>query len=273
MVIVSGDGLVYEAIQGLMARRDYARLRTPLAVVAGGSGNGLARSLCHAWGHAYAPDNGITAAAVHLALGRVRPMDLFRITPEGGGAPVHAFLSFGAGLLADVDIESEVLRWMGEARFTLWAVLRLVRLRHYPARVSYLHGRACGRLCGAERGRLCQDPDCWTEVEGDFVLVYAVNQPYISGTALLAPRARMDDGLITLLLVRRGVTRAKLLRFLLGMETGAHASMREVEMVPVRAVRYRPLEGPRGPLTVDGELVDNAPFEAEVLPEHISVVG
>ena len=37
------------------------------------------------------------------------------------------FLSVSWGLLSDIDIESERLRMIGEARFTVWAVARVLR--------------------------------------------------------------------------------------------------------------------------------------------------
>ncbi len=49
LVIVSGDGLLFEAVQAVLGRPDADEVRTRLAlgIVAGGSGNGLARSLAH----------------------------------------------------------------------------------------------------------------------------------------------------------------------------------------------------------------------------------
>ncbi len=48
------------------------------------------------------------------------------------------FLSVGFGIIADVDVESERLRYVGELRFTLWALRRIGKLRRYRARLSYL---------------------------------------------------------------------------------------------------------------------------------------
>ncbi len=52
--------------------------------------------------------------------------------------PRLAFLSVGFGIIADVDIESEHLRYLGELRFTLWGLHRIRHLRRYRARLSYL---------------------------------------------------------------------------------------------------------------------------------------
>lgn len=39
---------------------------------------------------------------------------------------------------SDVDIESEAYRWVGSLRFTLGTVVRIVNLKHYRGRISYL---------------------------------------------------------------------------------------------------------------------------------------
>ena len=87
---VSGDGLLFEVIQGLFSRSDSSGFdprSVPLGIVAGGSGNGLARSLVNEAGHAYV-DNGVVSSSVRLAVSaRHRPMDLAEIqilSTDGG---------------------------------------------------------------------------------------------------------------------------------------------------------------------------------------------
>lgn len=41
-------------------------------------------------------------------------------------------------MVADIDLESEKLRCLGEARFTIWALLRVLKLRRYKAALSFL---------------------------------------------------------------------------------------------------------------------------------------
>uniref|UniRef100_A0A182NM59 YegS/DAGK C-terminal domain-containing protein n=1 Tax=Anopheles dirus TaxID=7168 RepID=A0A182NM59_9DIPT len=51
---------------------------------------------------------------------------------------MFSFLSVGWGLISDIDIESERLRAIGGQRFTVWSVHRLISLRTYQGKVSYL---------------------------------------------------------------------------------------------------------------------------------------
>lgn len=63
-------------------------------------------------------------------------MDLVRV--ETRNQILFSFLSIGWGLLADIDIESERLRAIGGQRFTVWSVARLIGLRTYKGKVSYI---------------------------------------------------------------------------------------------------------------------------------------
>lgn len=63
-------------------------------------------------------------------------MDIVRV--ETRNQILFSFLSVGWGLLADIDIESERLRAIGGQRFTIWSVARLIGLRTYKGKVSYL---------------------------------------------------------------------------------------------------------------------------------------
>lgn len=51
---------------------------------------------------------------------------------------MYSFLSVGWGLISDIDIESERLRPLGYQRFTIWTLHRLVSLRTYRGKISYI---------------------------------------------------------------------------------------------------------------------------------------
>lgn len=123
IVIVSGDGLVYELFNGLMQRKDYqTAIQIPVGVIPGGSGNGLAHSINFYVGENTC--NPILASTLNIVRGRVVPMDLVKVEMRNEET-VYSFLSIGWGLLADIDIESERLRMMGGFRFTVWALYRI----------------------------------------------------------------------------------------------------------------------------------------------------
>ncbi|KAJ2782920.1 Sphingosine kinase 1 [Coemansia javaensis] len=129
IVVVSGDGLLHEVLNGLLRRPDWATYRNiPLGIIPTGTGNGLARSLDVTW-----PEQ----AAVALVKAQSQPIDIMSTT-LANGAVNHCFLSVTWGLLADVDIESESMRWAGSARLDLYATVRMLNLRYYGGRLHYL---------------------------------------------------------------------------------------------------------------------------------------
>lgn len=107
----------------------------PVAVVPGGSGNGLARSVAYYTDEPYLPTPTLPSA-LSLVRNRCVPMDLVRV--ENASQIIFSFLSVGWGLLSDIDIESERLRMLGGQRFTVWSVARLIGLRSYSGKVYYL---------------------------------------------------------------------------------------------------------------------------------------
>ncbi|XP_026762431.1 sphingosine kinase 1-like [Galleria mellonella] len=137
VVAVGGDGVLFEVLNGMFERLDWQQAfeEVPLAIMPCGSGNGLARSICHLYNEPYIPQN-LTGLTMALARGKSTHMDVVRV--ETKTKIMFSFLSVGWGLLSDIDIESERLRAMGGQRFAVWAVARILGLRKYKGVVSYL---------------------------------------------------------------------------------------------------------------------------------------
>ncbi|XP_067639393.1 sphingosine kinase 2 [Eurosta solidaginis] len=141
IVVASGDGLFYEVLNGIMEREDWRAVtrRLPMGIIPCGSGNGLARSVAYLYNESYEPKPILYATLTCIA-GRVAPMDVVRVDTgrDGKCVEMYSFLSVGWGLIADVDIESESLRSIGASRFTVWAIRRLISLRTYRGKLSYI---------------------------------------------------------------------------------------------------------------------------------------
>lgn len=50
---------------------------------------------------------------------------------------IYSFLSVAWAIIADCDINSEVLRFLGSPRFTLWGVFRVIFMKRYRGSVIY----------------------------------------------------------------------------------------------------------------------------------------
>ncbi|XP_049587062.1 sphingosine kinase 2 [Syngnathus scovelli] len=151
VVIISGDGLLHEVINGLMERPDWERaIKTPVGILPCGSGNALAGSINHHAGFDMCLREPLLLNCCFLLCrGGVRPMDLVSVTTSPpannsraatghGPRRLFSFLSVAWGFVSDVDIESERYRGLGSARFTLGTLVRIASLRSYKGRLSYL---------------------------------------------------------------------------------------------------------------------------------------
>lgn len=124
----SGDGLPHEVFNGLSRQKDPRRALRKVAVVQipCGSGNALSLNL-----------NGTDSpslAAVAIVKGIRTPMDLIAITQ--GEKRYYSFLSQAVGIIAESDLGTESLRWMGSLRFTWGVLVRLLGKTIWPAELS-----------------------------------------------------------------------------------------------------------------------------------------
>ncbi|XP_067437132.1 sphingosine kinase 1-like isoform X2 [Thunnus thynnus] len=336
LVIMSGDGLLFEVINGLLERSDWEEaIRTPLGILPGGSGNALAASVHYYSGSSpVSSEELLVSCGFLLCKGLVSRMDLVSIHLSSSPR-LFSFLSLAWGFVADVDIESEKYRHVGAARFTVGTLVRLASLRVYKGKLAYLPAaedynnrralRNNRRLhCNNPAASLCPAsplsrpsrdsslqntfhnschsnnslkvrrtegtpsrsatkalagppdtlllpldqplPSDWVVVpEEDFVLMLAMYQSHLAEDLLAAPDAILDDGAIHLFYVRAGISRTALLRLFLAMEKGAHLATNCQHLVhtKVRALRLEP-HSPKGIITVDGEVVEYGPVQAEV---------
>uniref|UniRef100_A0A3B4ZAM1 sphingosine kinase n=1 Tax=Stegastes partitus TaxID=144197 RepID=A0A3B4ZAM1_9TELE len=276
LVIMSGDGLLYEVINGLLERSDWEEaIRTPLGILPGGSGNALAASVHHYSGASpVSSEELLVSCGFLLCKGLVSRMDLVSIHLSSSPR-LFSFLSLAWGFVADVDIESEKYRHVGAARFTVGTLVRLASLRVYKGKLAYLPASS---LTPAPVLSPAGPPDSllvpldqplpanWVVVpEEDFVLMLAMYQSHLAEDLLAAPDAALNDGVIHLFYVRAGISRTALLRLFLAMEKGAHLATNCQHLVhtKVRALRLEPYS-PKGIITVDGEVVEYGPLQAEV---------
>ena len=136
----------------------------------------------------------------------------------------------------------------------------LILLRSYHARFTY-------KLAN-------QSEDNLTETEDDFVFIYCVKQPWVASTICVAPSAKIDDGIMWLLLIRRRlVNRFKVLKIMIGFENGQYQNVEGVELLPVTYFKLETMSE-RSYITVDGEVLDckvNS-IEANVVPKSLSIL-
>ncbi|KAK7992836.1 hypothetical protein PG988_001630 [Apiospora saccharicola] len=124
----SGDGLPHEVFNGLGKRPDARRALQQIAVahIPCGSGNGMSCNL-----------NGTfipSLSALAIVKGVRTPIDLVSLSQ--GDNRILSFLSQSLGIIAEADLGTENMRWMGAARFDVGVVQRIFAKKTYPCEIS-----------------------------------------------------------------------------------------------------------------------------------------
>lgn len=288
LAVMSGDGLMHEVVNGLMERPDWeSAIQKPLCSLPGGSGNALAASLNYYAGHEQVTNEDLLINCTLLLCRRrhLSPMNLLSLH-TASGRQLYSVLSLSWGFVADVDLESEKYRSLGEARFTVGTLFRLVSLRIYQGQLAYLPvGKVPSKIPASTLVRKGPVntylvpleepvPSHWTVVpEQDFVLVLVLLHTHLSTEMFAAPMGRCEAGVMHLFYVRAGVSRAMLLRLFLAMQKGKHMELDcpYLVHVPVAAFRLEP-RNQRGVFSVDGELMVCEAVQGQVHPNYLWMV-
>jgi sphingosine kinase len=139
-----------------MERPDFlSAIKIPIGQIPGGSGNALASSIAYMCNEPFR-NMSLENAAMHMSILAVKhdvmPMDLTLVevyeTNERLQNPItskrmYGFLCIEWAIIADVDYESEKYRYLGGLRFTIGAVKRILDLRMYRGRISFLLADNC----------------------------------------------------------------------------------------------------------------------------------
>eukprot|EP00096_Caligus_rogercresseyi_P009939 TRINITY_DN3485_c0_g1_i1.p1 TRINITY_DN3485_c0_g1~~TRINITY_DN3485_c0_g1_i1.p1 ORF type:complete len:361 (-),score=60.26 TRINITY_DN3485_c0_g1_i1:442-1524(-) len=286
IITVSGDGLIFEALNGIYKRPDWSEVLDGLiiGVVPGGSGNALSCSLSISRGLPYLEDFGLEGAISNVtsASATTQSLDLLEVHFQKDDTKVLSFIGVTIGLIADVDIGTEWMRCIGYLRAYLMVAWRILHPRCYKAKLSYLpleiHS-VTGKPIPPPRDSRIDMPsfDCselppgWKSETERYHMIYAENVPLLDPITLMAPHSQLNDGIIWLVLVREGMGRLDMIDWLLNTARGKHQGKPGVELIPVRAFRIEPIE-PQGYLTVDGESFEFGNVQGQILPSKAKLM-
>jgi diacylglycerol kinase (ATP) len=254
ILLFGGDGTIHRHLAQLV------KLRLPVLVVPAGSGNDFASSL----GLRRVRDSLAAWNQFCHGSANVREIDLGIISAidrgEALSPPQYFCCVAGVGLDGEVSRRANKLpRWLrGHGGYALTLVPTIFTFA--PFRMKVLTPAEHAANAGTH----------WTVRSDQPTLLAAfANTPLYGGGMKIAPKARMDDGLLDVCIVG-GVDPLRLLCLFPTVYSGNHLKVREVEYFHATRVRVetdQPLD-----VYADGEYVCATPAEVAVQEKALKVI-
>jgi diacylglycerol kinase (ATP) len=243
IIAIGGDGTVHEVVNGLMLLPKSKR--PVLGVVPVGSGNDFAHAIGVPLQSDYAMYHALHAAP--------SPIDIGHITDENGRQE-YFDNTLGIGFDAVVTIRSHKLPLLRGFVMYLTAVLQTIIINHQPAHMV-----------------IKSDGESW---EQSTIMFTLCNGPREGGGFMVAPDARIDDGLLHYVTIGK-VSRAMMLRLVPEVMKGTHGRFKQVSMgtsKKLSIVSDKPLY-----IHADGEIFTSfgsnlSKVDFEILPKALRIV-
>lgn len=267
ILIVSGDGLIHEFLNGLsggkpLTAKEYLKLvekLPPIGTIPGGTSNGTATHLL---------SSDPLEAMIKLMKGGRRMVDTFHVVSQG---PIKDAISnvkndeqnevtsidvwdvhfFSWAILAEADQVMERMRWTPKALREPFAAMWLIYQRRlYTGRIYMTPVKPSAEASAVGGYR---DPESLPLVaegerkgqrllEGSFLMVTGASMSDATFDIRMAPGARGDDGAIDLLIIRGDATRLQLIQTFLNLD-GTHVKYPWCELYKVSAFTLEPDDG------------------------------
>lgn len=226
---IGGDGTLHEIINGMLSRTDNKKI--PIGIIPGGSGN------------SYMHDLKLTdpiEASKAIINGKTKALDTAMINVNH--ITKYANNMIGWGLVTDVGVKAEEFRWLGTNRYTILSVLEVLKHKKRPA-ILIADGK---------------------KIEDNFTFIIACNSMHVGKGMKMAPKAKLDDGLIDLIIIKAGASRTRLLQVLPKLFDGSHINEPEVSYLQVKNFELIPPSNEK--LNIDGEIIGKTPVKVEMIP-------
>ncbi|KAA1471124.1 hypothetical protein DENSPDRAFT_837053 [Dentipellis sp. KUC8613] len=283
LISVSGDGIIHELYNGFAKHKEPLKaFQMPIAPIPAGSGNGLSLNLLGL-------EEGLDVSAAALNAIKGRPMAIDLLSLLQGGKRSFSFMSQCLGLMADLDLGTEHLRWMGSNRFVYGYLRAVLSRKAHPLSISIkdpqtdknkmvenlLASRAeAGKAAEVERivpegsaspemQNTLKDADGWVTFDKPVLYLYAGKGPFVSRDLMQFPVSMPNDGTVDLVIQER-MSRKDMIQAMDGAEKGAAYWRDSCHYYKTQAYRVKPLKS-EGYFSVDGETF---PFEEFLVEVH-----
>ena len=234
VIIIGGDGTFNEAVNGIMLNPLVNQ--QVFGFLPGGTGNSFLYDL---GGEKYLKAINI------IKKGQIKKIDVLKLNFKN--SVKYSINIVGWGLVSDVNILSEKLRFLGPARYNIASAYYIFNKKHRYGTIE---------IDGHKR-------------EDDFLFLLCSNTIHTGKGMKAAPHAKLDDGLLDVTIVKSNIPTISLISLLLKIFSGKHIDSKHVEYKQVKTVKLYPSKNEI--LNIDGENKWSTPVEISVIPKKLSI--
>ena len=231
--VIGGDGTMHEVINGMLSRNDKKQI--PIGLIPGGTGNSFMHDMDSL--------NPIDAAKKIIKL-QTQKIDLIKVTTNE--ETIFSFNVVGWGMPPDINILAEKMRWLGMQRYNIASLIEIMKLKK----------RDCKLIINDEN------------ILDDYSFVLCCNTIHTGKGMKIAPKAKLNDGLIDVVAVKK-TSRLKLLTLFPKIFSGKHIDDPVVKYHQVHSISINPEIN--SSLIIDGEIIGKTPSKMEILPTAIEI--
>lgn len=199
LLIVGGDGTVFHAVQFILSNN----IDIYIGHIPTGSGNGLTKSLLFSKNIKFNSNNAINNV---LNLEK-KNIDVMEIELHEQNLTIYSFLFISCGIFSNIDVGTDILKFIGNIRFTIGAIKELMMKNCFYATLEYDK---------YENNQLVKN-----RITGNFIFFMANNLSHTSDDTHTSPGSLPNDGLIKINYLLEPCSRFKLTKLLLGLEDGS----------------------------------------------------
>jgi len=234
ILVVGGDGTLNEVVNGMLNRNDNSKV--PIGIIPAGSGNSFSADLKML--------DPLQAANKICSL-NTKFIDVLEL--EMNHEMNFAINLVGWGLVKDVGLRAEKLRWLGPIRYTIAAAIEIFSNK-------------------SQKTELIINGNIFL---GEYTFIIGCNSIHVGNGMKMAPNAKLNDGLLDLVVVEGNISKIRLLSVMPQLFKGTHINEKEVEYLQVKSFSICPSYDDI--LNIDGEMVGSTPVKVNVKPRAIEI--
>jgi len=234
ILAIGGDGTYHEIINGLLNRTDD--YNPVLGFIPGGTGNSLMHDL-----KCLDPEDALKP----ILKNQIQKLDVMKLKFDK--ITEYAFNILGWGLVTDIGLSAEKMRWLGPSRYTAASLLHILKLNKRATTI------------------ILDDK----KYSDEFIFILICNTIYTGNAMMAAPKAKLDDGLVDVVILNKTITRFQLLQLLPKLFKGKHIHSSYVEYKQVKKIILKPKHNEI--LNIDGEIKNYTPVTINVLKQKVSI--